>query len=164
MRAQIFIALAASAALVIGCGNSSSATPDPSGSSTPAACLQESDAYMQALRTAPGTVRLDNKTPISNCLGKNRDADDLDTVGVAMVEAAKQLNAEARAKPGNAANVQLGYLLGAVRRGSDISEGIQDQLVRRLSSAAGYSPNNESLSREFLRAYTEGFNAGSTNG
>ena len=57
-----------------------------------------------------------------------------------MVEAATRLNAEARAEPGGAANLQLGYLLGAAQRGAEGTEGIHAELIRRLTAAARYSP------------------------
>ena len=62
-------------------------------------------------------MRARGETPISDCLTENQQAGDLATVGVAMVTAATRLNAEARAEPGGAANLQLGYLLGAAKRG-----------------------------------------------
>ena len=141
---------------VIGCGE----TDD----STPVACLEGAPVYLQALEDAPGEVRLKGETPISNCLTTNQAGGDLAEVGTAMLAAATKLNAEARAQPGGAANLQLGYLLGAAERGAAESEGIHAELVRRLSAAARYSPDNRPLPAAFVRAYREGFDAGRAAG
>ena len=60
--------------------------------------------------------------------------------------------------------MQLGYLLGAAQRGADGTEGIHDELIRRLSAAARYSPDNRPLPAAFLRTYREGFDAGEAGG
>ncbi len=142
--------------LVAGCGGP--------GDSTPVACLEGTGAYLKALRQAPGEVRLAGETPISDCLAENQQAGDLATVGVATVTAATKLNAEARAAPGGAANLQLGYLLGAAKRGAANTEGIHTDLIRRLVAAARYSPDNRPLPPAFRRAYRRGYDAGSASG
>jgi hypothetical protein len=149
------IALAA-ALLAAGCG-----APDDS---TPVACLEGAGAYLHALTAAPGKVELSGSTPISDCLAENQAGGDLATVGGTMLTAATKLNAAARANPGAAANLQLGYLLGAAQRGADGTEGIHDELLRRLSAAARYSPENRPLPAAFLRVYREGFDAGHAHG
>ena len=101
---------------------------------------------------------------ISECLPKNQQAGDLATVGLAMLRATTKLNAEARAEPGGAANLQLGYLLGAAERGAEETEGIHDELVRRLTAAARYSPDNRPLPATFLATYKRGFDAGQARG
>lgn len=132
--------------------------------STPAACLGFAPAYEKALKNAPGEVLLGGETPISDCVAPNQSGGDLARVGEAMLEAATDLNAEARAEPGGGAALQLGYLLGAVQRGAEESEGIHSDLVRRLTVAARYAPGREPLSKEFLSAYEEGFDAGRSSG
>lgn len=131
--------------------------------STPVACLEGSGAYVAALSDAPGEVKLDGETPISECLAENQQAGDLATVGGTLVEAATELNAEARAKPVGPANLQLGYLLGAAQRGADATEGIHSDLIRRLAVAARYSPEGR-LPATFLATYQEGFDAGHAGG
>jgi hypothetical protein len=101
---------------------------------------------------------------ISECLTESQSGGDLANVGAAMLSAATELNGEAREQPGGAANVQLGYLLGAARRGAERSEGIHDELVRRLAAAARYSPDNLPLPPAFRRAYRRGFDAGLQRG
>jgi hypothetical protein len=142
--------------LVTGCGDQDD--------STPAACLGLAPAYEKALKDAPGEVLLSGETPINDCLAPNQSGGDLARVGEAMLEAATDLNAEARAEPGGEAALQLGYLLGAVQRGAEESEGIHSDLVRRLTVAARYAPGKEPLPEEFLSAYEEGFDAGRSNG
>jgi hypothetical protein len=157
MHASIAIAFACLlTALATGCGSQDD--------STPVACLEGPGAYAKALAGAPGAVKLDTETPISDCLAPNQQAGDLATVGSALVETATKLNAEARAQPGNDANLQLGYLLGAAQRGADRSEGIHADLLRRLTVAARYAPGRESLSPAFLAAYRQGFDAGRQHG
>jgi hypothetical protein len=157
MRSALAILLTGGAILVaIGCG-----APDDS---TPVACLEGSGAYLSALHDAPGDVKLSGETPISSCLVENQKAGDLATVGTAMVTAATELNAEAREEPGGAANLRLGYLLGAAQRGAAETEGIHAELIRRLSVAARYSPDSQPLPAAFLSAYRRGFSAGEARG
>lgn len=144
------------AAVATGCGGQDD--------STPAACLGFAPAYEKVLKEAPGEVLLGEETPISDCLAPNQSGGDLARVGEAMVEAATDLNAEARAEPDGDAALQLGYLLGAVQRGAEESEGIHSDLVRRLTVSARYVPGREPLSEEFLSAYEEGFDAGRSSG
>ncbi|MDX6601564.1 MAG: hypothetical protein QOF13_766 [Solirubrobacterales bacterium] len=157
MPARIAIALTVAAVLAAaGCGRTDDATP--------VACLEGSSAYLRALRAAPGAVMLADETPISDCLAENQKAGDLATVGTAMLATATKFNAEARADPGGNANLELGYLLGAAQRGADNTDGIHAELIRRLSAAARYSPENQPLPPAFLRTYREGFDAGHANG
>jgi hypothetical protein len=156
MRTRIAIALTALAWVLAGCGQQDD--------STPVACLEGSATYLRALKHAPGEVTLDGETPISGCLVENQQGGELATVGTAMVEAATRLNAEAREEPGGEANLELGYLLGAAQRGAEGTEGIHAELLRRLSAAARYSPDNVPLPSVFLASYREGFEAGRDHG
>lgn len=155
MRARIVIALSAFAVLA-GCGSTDS--------STPVACLEGPGVYLTALRDAPEVVELQGETPISECLVENQPGGDLATVGIGLVAAATKLNAEARAEPGGAANVELGYLVGAAQRGAERTDGIHAELIRRLTAAARYSPDNRPLPATFLDAYQRGFDAGHSRG
>lgn len=155
MRARIGITLFALVVLA-GCGSTDS--------STPVACLEGEGAYLKALDGAPGEVKLQGGTLISECLAENQEAGDLAAVGTALVGVATKLNAEARVEPGGDANLQLGYLLGAAGRGAKQTEGIHAELMRRLSAAARYSPDNRPLPSAFLRTYKQGFAAGATGG
>ena len=148
--------LVALACLAGGCGKQDD--------STPAACLQGHDLYLAALAQAPAAVRLGGEATISECLAENQQGGDLATVGEAMVEAATELNGEARAVPSGPAALRLGYLIGAAQRGADETEGIHADLIRRLTVAARYSAGREPLSPAFLAAYREGYDAGHANG
>ncbi|HEY3434716.1 MAG TPA: hypothetical protein VGK41_03595 [Solirubrobacterales bacterium] len=156
MRMRFVAMSACLVAVLAGCGSQDD--------STPVACLEGAAAYERALDAAPGEVRLEGETAISDCLTQNQSAGDLARVGEAMIEAATGLNAEARSEAGDDAAVRLGYLLGAAERGSEESEGIHSDLVRRLTVAARYAPGREPLSQEFLDSYEEGFEAGRTDG
>jgi hypothetical protein len=123
--------------------------------STPVACLEGPAFYEEP--------HLDGVL-ISECLTESQGGGDLANVGAAMLSAATELNGEAREQPGGAANAQLGYLLGAAGRGAAETEGIHDELVRRLVAAARYSPDNRPLPPAFLRAYRSGYAAGQKNG
>jgi hypothetical protein len=155
MRARIAIAVSA-LAILGGCGSTDS--------STPVACLEGAGSYLVALKSAPGSVELQGDTPISECLVENQPSGDLATVGTAMVATATKLNAEARVEPGGAANLELGYLLGAAQRGAERTDGIHVELIRRLTAAARYSPDNRPLPATFLDAYQRGFDAGRARG
>jgi hypothetical protein len=155
MRARIAITLLALGVLA-GCGSTDS--------STPVACLEGEGVYLKALDKAPGEVKLGGETLISECLAENQKAGDLATVGTALVGAATKLNAEARAEPGGDANLRLGYLLGAAERGASQTNGIHAELIRRLASAARYSPDDRPPPAAFLRVYREGFDAGQAGG
>jgi hypothetical protein len=139
--------VALGALVVVGCGTNDD--------STPVACLEGQAFFLQA---GSDSVR------ISECLVKNQSGGDLANVGEAMLRATTRLNAEAHAEPGGAANVQLGYLLGAAQRGAEDTEGIHAELIRRLSAAARYSAENRPLPPAFRRAYRRGFDAGRADG
>ena len=156
MRSIAAALLACFALAVLGCGEKDD--------STPVACLEGPVAYEKALADAPGEVLLGGETPISECLVRNQSSGDLARVGEAMIETATELNAGARQEPGGPANLQLGYLLGAVERGAEKSEGIHTDLIRRLTVAARYTQGKEPLSEEFLATYREGFDAGRADG
>jgi hypothetical protein len=159
MRAMRFVVASLLACLALvgpGCGGNDD--------STPVACLEGAAAYERALAAVPGEVLLGGETPISECLVRNQSSGDLVRVGEAMIEAATELNAEARGEPGGDAASQLGYLLGAAERGAEESEGIHADLVRRLTVAARYAPGKAPLSEEFRSAYREGFDAGRSGG
>jgi hypothetical protein len=156
VRCPLLIAFVASLFALAGCGGPSD--------STPVACLEGASTYLRALEDAPGEVELAGTTPISDCLAKNQTGGDLANVGAALLTTTTKLNVEARAEPGGAANLQLGYLLGGAQRGADGTEGIHAELIRRLTAAARYSPDNQPLPATFLDAYQRGFDAGHTRG
>jgi hypothetical protein len=156
MRRALALCVLTLALIAAGCGQPSDTTP--------VACLEGKGAYLKALDHAPGEVELGDGTLISECLTENQQAGDLATVGTALVGVATKLNAEARAEPGGNANLRLGYLLGAAERGASQTNGIHVELIRRLTTAARYSPDNRPPPAAFLRVYREGFDAGQASG
>jgi len=156
MRARLVISVACFVAFLAGCGSADE--------STPIACLEGAGAYERALKAAPDEVLLGDETLISECLTRNQSGGDISRVGEAAIETATRLNAEAREEPEGEAATQLGYLLGAVERGSEESEGIHADLVRRLTVAARYAPGRQPLPPAFYRGYRDGYAAGQSNG
>ncbi|MGZ5333733.1 MAG: hypothetical protein ACXWD7_07505 [Solirubrobacterales bacterium] len=148
--------LALASALLAACGSSGN-------EQTPAACLSGPATYLDALAAAPGQVRLQASTPISDCVVSGQEGGELATAGRSIVTAATRLNASARQDPGSAATVQLGYLVGAVQEGAGGTGGIHADLVRRLDQAARFSPEGQP-SAEFERAFGTGYAAGQADG
>jgi hypothetical protein len=142
---------------IAGCGSADEDT-------TPVACLNGQQAFSTALRDAPGEVRLAGDVPISDCLVHNQGAGDLINVGDAIVRVTTQLNAEARKDPGGAPTVQLGYLVGALARGADDTQGIHAELLRRVEGAALYSPAGKPPPEPFDHTYEKGYAAGKDHG
>jgi hypothetical protein len=150
------LALAALALMALaGCGSDT----DPE---TPVACLVGPKAYLAALDDAPSHMQLKGEVPISECLVQNQEAGDLARVGSSALAAATALNAEARQHPGGTANFELGYLVGELNEGSEDTQGIHAELVRRVEAAARYSPQGEQLPATFLSTYEEGYEEGIT--
>lgn len=158
-RKLIAFGCVAAALAVAGCGGGREEEAQ-----TPVACLEGSEAYVQALDNAPGKVLVGGETPIGECLTENQSGGELATVGEAMIAAATELNAEAREDPGGQATLELGYLLGAAKRGAEGTEGIHTDLIRRLVVAARFAPKGEPLSPAFMATYEEGFDAGQAGG
>ena len=121
----------------------------------PAACAEGTDAVLRALETAPDPVRLDG-TAISECFNRDSSGDDELIVGTYLISAGQQLSDRAREDPESAASVQLGYLVGAARRGSE-RNGLGVEMVRRLE----HEPSGEVLES---RAYRRGLRAGRATG
>jgi hypothetical protein len=147
------IPLALAALLAAGCSSDED-------EQAPSACLAGSAAYLEALQAAPNEVLLEGEAPISDCLTPDQEGGQLATIGKEMVGAATELNAAAQKDPTGVEALQLGYLVGAVERGS---EGIHADLVRRLNAAARFSPGGL-LPAEFERTFGEGYNAGLESG
>jgi hypothetical protein len=141
-----------------GCGSEDS--PE-----TPAACLAPASAYLKALDAAPGEVRLDGTTPISDCLVPDQASGALQTVGKSVIGAATELNGQILDDPDPHTIVRLGYLVGAIQEGASGTGGIHTDLVRRLDTAARYTgPGGKPFGAEFERTFGEGYAAGQTSG
>jgi hypothetical protein len=122
----------------------------------PAACTAEPATVRSALRVAPSPVRLDG-TRISACVHHASDADELQAVGSTLVGAAGGLADSGRAHPGGEAELGLGYLVGAARRGAGDQGGERTELVRRLEQEAQVLAGSRD-------AYRRGIEAGRRSG
>ena len=116
-------------ALAAGCGERSA--------NLPPACRQGQQAVAGALASAPGRVRIDTRggtggVSISGCMTDGADAGDLQELGAAINGAAAGLAEVAAERPDSAQAVQLGYLAGALKRGSEQTQGLHSELVRRV--------------------------------
>jgi hypothetical protein len=79
---------------------------------------------------APGAVRLQDGTPLSDCVEAATESADLQNVGATFTEVGSRL---ARSAPRDeAAALRLGYLVGASERGAARTAGFQDELTFRL--------------------------------
>lgn len=118
------LALLAAAALA-GCGREEDVR-------LPASCRLGAPAVEAALRHAPGEVRLENGARLSDCLVRTSEQSDVLLVGEIYLGVASTL-ADAAAEDSSAPEaLRLGYLMGAVRRGADETQGIHDELLRRI--------------------------------
>ena len=144
-------------ALLAACGSNGE-------SPTPTACFASPSGYLQALRGAPGEVRLDRETAISDCFGATQPVGDQAQVGQSVIKAGTTLNGTARRRPDSPQTVQLGYLVGAVEKGAQTSAGVDDDLVRRLEAAARFNPGGGSPGAAFERAFGRGYAAGQETG
>lgn len=148
----VLAVLALAAALAAGCGSKGS-------TSTPIACAATTEQYLKALESAPGAVRLQGDTAISDCFTGAEDPN----IAHAVVTAVSRLNAQARRDPGGQATVELGYLAGAVHVGTAHVPSDAD-LVRRVDTAARYQPGGGTLGAAFERAFGKGYAAGEATG
>ncbi|MFL5893996.1 MAG: hypothetical protein ACJ76Z_02640, partial [Thermoleophilaceae bacterium] len=112
------------------------------------ACAGDSAALVKALAKAPGRVLVDGE-PISHCFTANEDAADVQALGTSLVGAAQRLGD--RAASDARAALELGYLIGAARRGSERSS-VTAEMVRRLEGEAGRVGSNASAYKRGLRA------------
>lgn len=122
---------------------------------TPTGCLAAEDAVLKALEAAPGRVAIEG-TPLSACLSDTTDGGDLQAVGTAYVEAAATLSDRSAEHPEGEAALQLGYLLGAVKRSETGAQGVGYELRRRLASEAERVADGSKAFERGRRAGTEG--------
>src|SRR5215212_1535693 len=110
--------------LMCGCGNSEHRVP--------AACLEGPKSLQIALEKAPGEVRLETGTKLSECFNRAADPAEIQQVGAIFIDVTESLAATSRKQPHSRASTQLGYLIGAVRRGSSGTQGIHYETARRI--------------------------------
>ena len=147
-RTQPILAVVVCAAAVLSaCGDDPGALPDGCG---------DGDQILRSLRTAPGPVKLGDAR-LSDCFQKNADGDQLQLVGASFVDSASRLAPQARRRPNGRAAVELGYLEAAAHRGGSKTQGIHDELLRRLDQELA-TVNTRT------RAYRRGRRAGAAAG
>jgi hypothetical protein len=122
---------------------------------TPAGCLAGGDAVLKALESAPGRVTVEG-TLLSDCLSDTTDAGELQEVGAAYLEAASALADRAAEDPRHDAALQLGYLIGAVKRSEAGAQGIGYELGRRLQTEAARVPEGSTAFERGRQAGVEG--------
>ena len=127
------------------------------GPSLPVACTEGADAVARALARAPGEVRLADGTAISDCVRGARSDAELQNLGAVLTQVAEDL--EARAPEAPPAALQLGYLVGAARRGAPSDSAVQAELVIRLERSAAID-----LPAGAKRALAVGLRAGEARG
>ena len=156
MRTSLAIALAA-AVVFIGCGNDTD-------TETPDVCLEAPAKITAALRNAPEPVALDGETIISDCLVRNQSEGDLVNFGTNMLVVATGLGADS-AEPGPEglkAAIDAGYLVGALEKGAEETDGIHATLLDRVTAAATNGVNKGSALKR--SHYEAGREAGRKNG
>ncbi len=147
---------------------------------TPPACLSDAATWVTALSDAPNQVRISGATPISECLVKEQAAAQHEEVGKTAVEVATQLAAfykgagkdkkqtgsGEKVNQGSASSEQAaimaGYLVGAIEKGADETEGIHATLVDRVEAAA--TNGLAGADQQIQGAYQQGHEAGLQSG
>lgn len=114
------------ALLLAGCGSERKPLPP--------ACTDGPKYVLRALRAAPDPVRLTDGTLLSECVARALNDSELQQLGFALTPAADALAATAT----EAAAFQLGYLVGAARRGAGHTNGVHLELVRRLEGTVSF--------------------------
>jgi hypothetical protein len=148
-RVRLIAGIGIGLVVLAGCGGGRSQE------ALPVACKEGPGTVMKALAKAPAAVTLDGSTPISRCFNRDASGDDVQIVGTNLLAAAQQLGDRARAGETRAA-LQLGYLIGAARKGAK-RNGLGAEIVRRLEvEAAGASARPA--------AYDRGLRAGLNGG
>src|SRR5207249_12314654 len=99
---------------------------------------------------APAPVRMDG-VPISRCFNRGASAGDAQVVGGDLVAVTQQLGARALGNLEGAAALELGYLIGAARRGAR-HNGLSAELMRRLEQETRDLPARSGAYRRGLRA------------
>jgi hypothetical protein len=144
------LVLAATALALAGCGKGDN---DPS---APVACKEGPEAIEAALARAPARVDVQGTT-LSECFTRGSSSADLQQVGAVYVTVATRLAAAAKQRPDGPEALRLGYLVGAARRGAAETQGIHEELMRRIEQELiGVDTR--------AAAYRRGFDAGRARG
>jgi hypothetical protein len=120
-------------------------------------CLENATAVSRALTSAPGDVRLGGRVKISDCFQNAASSADVQNLGAIFIEATGDTAARVRRAPHSHAAVELGYLVGAVRRGATTDGGIHYESERRVEQELVGVPTG---TPEFRRGLAAGRRAG----
>jgi len=123
-------------------------------------CTAGPERIVQALRTAPKPVVLEDGSPLSRCVADGTDDAELQAVGIAFSRAAERLRETAETDP--EAALRLGYLVGVTQKGAARTNGVMAELVRRIEVAAGRTSDDASPAAQ--RALQKGIAAGADVG
>ena len=155
-KTSAFLTAAAitSAVVLGGCGNNDDVV-------TPDACLEGVSGFQQALGGAPTNVELSGGVRISDCLVRNQSDGDLVNVGDSLRIVATDLSRGMKEGPAEDPSqaIRAGYLVGALEKGAEGTDGIHATLVQRVEAAA---TNN--LDKAQKAEYDRGLEAGSDEG
>lgn len=151
--AALTAVLTAVAVTLAGCGGDA---PSPLADG----CTGDPGVIERALRAAPEPVLLEDGTSLAQCIADGTDDAELQAVGLAYSAVAERLAVRARSDV--AAATQLGYLVGATRRGAARTEGVMSELVRRVELRAGRTM--EDIAPASAKAIEAGIAAGQATG
>ena len=139
-------------AIGVALGGCSSQDDEPA----PVACKEGPDSIQAALARAPARVEVGG-TSLSECFTRGSESSDLQQVGASYVMVATRLAAAAKQRPDGPEALRLGYLVGAARRGTTETQGIHEELMRRIEQELiGVDTRTP--------AYRRGFRAGRERG
>lgn len=117
-------------------------------------CVEGPEAIERALAAAPDTVALPDGTRLSQCVSTAATAADLQEFGAVATLVAERLEQRARTEP--VAALQLGYLVGAARRGAGRANGVNVELVRRFERSAALDDPTPAAERALVRGIDAG--------
>ena len=100
-------------------------------SPVPVGCKEGPDSVRAALARAPARVELAG-TPLSECFTRASNSSDLQQVGASYLSVASRLADRARLDPNGEDALRLGYLVGATQRGAGRTQGVHEELRRRI--------------------------------
>jgi hypothetical protein len=102
----------------------------------PQGCLTGVDGAQRALEAAPGDVRLGGFR-ISTCVRRAAPSDaNLQAMGLLLTQVADDLGTRARVERSPELALRLGFLAGAVQRGTGDDSGVAVELGRRVGRSA----------------------------
>ena len=127
------VRLSAAVLLMLACALLASGCSQEGEGAVPVSCRQGSTALSEALQAAPNRVTLGG-TPLSDCIKDTSRTADLHDVGQAYVYVAARLADAAAREPDGPEALQLGYLMGALKRGRVGAQGVGYELTRRMRS------------------------------